>query len=155
MWILCNNNGKSGLSWRVRRYGLRTFLCIFWDSSAIHHNRRLVMNLIVTPDIYYYVLPHAAGKYRSYYDKSTKSCGPLPLQDHARKDTTSQTKSCFSTLNFDALRHVSYKRSKQLRCSSRCSSFPFLFHPSYFRSFLWFIRFLSQIRRWRRYWPSL
>ncbi len=45
---------------------------------------------------------NVAAKDRSHYDKTAKCCGPLLLQDDARKHKTSQTKDCFSSLNSDA-----------------------------------------------------
>ncbi len=58
MWILCNNYGKKlaylkppdYAQWpRVSRYGLKTLLCIFWNSPGFHHDRISAMSLMATP----------------------------------------------------------------------------------------------------------
>ncbi len=34
---------------RVSQYGLKTFLCIFWNSSGVLQNRLLEMSLVAIP----------------------------------------------------------------------------------------------------------
>ncbi len=56
MWILCNNHGKTFVYLkphdavqrpRVSRYGLKTFVCISWNSSGVLHGRLLEMSLML------------------------------------------------------------------------------------------------------------
>ncbi len=55
----------------------------------------LEKSLTQTPYVYYHKLTQAVDKYRSYYDGTARSCGPLLLQDNARKHKTKQTKKLF------------------------------------------------------------
>ncbi len=41
---------------RVSRYGLKTFLCIFWNSCGVLHDRLLEMSLRVSPYVNYHKL---------------------------------------------------------------------------------------------------
>ncbi len=95
MWIICNNYGKrlaylkppDSVQWsRVRRYGLKTFLCIFWNSSAVFQDRLLEMSLMATPYVKYHKLTKGANKYCSHYD-NTENCGPLRQEENARMYT--------------------------------------------------------------------
>ncbi len=108
MWILCNNYLKpygSVQRPRVSKYGLKTFLFIFWNSSCVPHERLLEVSLSVTLYVNYHKLSQVANKYCSHYDKTSKNCGPWRLQDNARKHTTKQ---CFSALNCYAHHHSPY-----------------------------------------------
>ncbi len=104
MWILCNNNGKkladlenpdSVQRQRVSRYGLKTLLCIFWNSSGVLHDRVSEMSLMAPPYAKYHKLTKAARNYCSHYDKTSENCGPLRLEDNARKHTVNQRKTTF------------------------------------------------------------
>ncbi len=62
------------------------------------HDQFLEKSPTETPDVNNHILTHAADKYRFHYDKTTKNCGPLLLQDIARKQKTIQTKQrCLSS----------------------------------------------------------
>ncbi len=78
--------------------GLKTFLCIFWNSCGVLCDRIFKKGLPVTPDAYYHKLINVSAKYRSCHDNTVKSFEPLHLQDNVRKNTKIQTKACFSTL---------------------------------------------------------
>ncbi len=96
MCILCNNYGKN-LAYlkfpdsvqrpRVSRYGLKTLLCIFWNSSGVLHDRVSDMSLMATPYVKYHKLTKVTNKYCSHYDNTSENCGPLRLEDKARKPT--------------------------------------------------------------------
>ncbi len=89
MWILCNNHGKKLVYLKPLtpcRYGL-TFLCIFWNSSGVLHDRILRMNLMVTPYAKYHKLTKVARNYCSHYGKTSENCGPMRLEEKARKLT--------------------------------------------------------------------
>ncbi len=69
MCILCNNYEKhlayvkppDSVQWpRVSRYGLKTFLCIFWGSSGVLHDRVLEMSIMATPYTKYHKLTKVA-----------------------------------------------------------------------------------------------
>ncbi len=58
MWIICNNDGKKLFYLkppdcvqrpRVSRYGLKTLLCVFWNTSGVLQDRLSEMNLMATP----------------------------------------------------------------------------------------------------------
>ncbi len=85
---------------RVNRNGLRPFLYIFWDSSNFLHDRLLEKALAETPAVNCEKLTQVADKYRSHNDKTSKSCGPVLVQDNAHKQTTNQTKNGFFYLEF-------------------------------------------------------
>ncbi len=104
MWILCNNYWKklvylkphdSVQEPRVSKYGLKTFLCIFWNSSGVLQNELLETSPTVTPYVNYDKLTKVANKYCSNYEKTSENCGPLRLQDNALKHTTNQRKTVF------------------------------------------------------------
>ncbi len=52
--------------------------------------------------------------YRHQYDKTTKSCDHLLLQENARSHTANQIKNWSSSLNFDVPRHPVYSPDKTL-----------------------------------------
>ncbi len=101
MWVLRNNNGEK---WtflkahdfvprpRVSWFGLKSFHCIFWNISVVLHDRLLGKDLTVTSDVHYQTLTHVADEYRSHYDKTAKSCGPLLIHSNACKLVTNQAK---------------------------------------------------------------
>ncbi len=103
MWILCNTNGKkAGLlevptscSVRVSRYGLKTLLCIFWNSSGVPYDRVSEMSPMATPYAKYHKLTKVANKYSSHYDNTSENCGLLRLEDNALKHTANQRKTTF------------------------------------------------------------
>ncbi len=104
MWILCNNYGKrlaylkppdSVQRPRISRYGLKTLLCIFWNSSGVLHDRVSEMSLMATPYVKYRNLAKVARNYCSHYDKTLENCGPLRLEENARKHTANQRKTSF------------------------------------------------------------
>ncbi len=104
MWILCNNYGEKLAYLKppdsvqrpsVSRYGLKTLLCIFWNSSGVFHDSLYEMSLMTTPYIKYHKLTKVANKYCSKYDNTSKNCGPLRLEDNARKHTANQRKTTF------------------------------------------------------------
>ncbi len=45
----------------VSRYGLKTFLCIFWNYLGVLHDRLLEMGLMVTPYVRYHKLTKVAN----------------------------------------------------------------------------------------------
>ncbi len=104
MCILYNNYGKN-LAYlkpgdsvqrpRVSRYGLKTLLCIFWNSSVVLHDKVSEMCLMATPYATYHKLTKVANKYYSHYDNTSENCGPLRLEDNARKHTANQRKTTF------------------------------------------------------------
>ncbi len=55
---------------RVSMYGLKTFLCIFWNSSGVLHDRVSEMSLLATPYAKYHKLTKVARSYCSNYDKT-------------------------------------------------------------------------------------
>ncbi len=81
---------------------------IFWNFSVVRHDRLLKKVLTVTFDVQYHKQTHVIDKYRSNHGKTVKSCGPLSLQDNARKHMTNQTKSSFYILHFGVFRHPPY-----------------------------------------------
>ncbi len=85
---------------RVSRYGLKTFLCSFWNSSGVLHDRLLETSQIVTLDISNQASTQVANKYCSHYDKTSTNSGRQRSQDNARKHTTNQRKPVFFTLNW-------------------------------------------------------
>ncbi len=104
MWVLCNNYGKklaymkppdSVQRQRVSRYGLKTLLCIFWNSSCVLHDRVSEMSVMATPYAKYQTLTKVTRNYCSHYDKTSENCGPLRLEENARKQTANQRKTTF------------------------------------------------------------
>ncbi len=95
--------------------GLKTLFCIFWNSSGVLHDRVSEMSLMATPYVKYYKLIKVANKYCSHYDNTSENCGPLRLDDNARKHTANQRKNYFSTLNCYACRHSSYSSFSDIR----------------------------------------
>ncbi len=93
---------------RVSRYALNTLLCIFWNSSDALQGRLKEMNLMVTPYGNYHKLTQVADQLCSYYDKTSKNCGSIRLQDDACKHPTNQRKTFFSTLHFYACHQSAY-----------------------------------------------
>ncbi len=104
MWILCNNYGKN-LAYskppdsvqrpRVSRYGLKTLLCILWNSPGVLHDRVSEMGLMATPYAKYHKLNKIARNCCSHHDKTWENCGPLRLEENARKQTANQRKTTF------------------------------------------------------------
>ncbi len=79
MWILCNNYGKKlaylkprdSVQWpRVSRYGVKTLLCIFWNSSGVFRDRVSEISLMAAPYANYHKLTKVAGSYCSHYDET-------------------------------------------------------------------------------------
>ncbi len=94
MWILCNNYGKKLAYLKppdsvqrpgVSRYGLKTLLCIFWNSSGVLQNRVSEMSIMATPYAKYHKLTKVARNNCSHYDKTSEHYGPLRLGENARK----------------------------------------------------------------------
>ncbi len=93
MCILCNNYGKK-LAYlkppdsvqrpRVSRYGLKTLLSIFWNSSGVLHERVSEMGPMATPYAKYHKLTKVARNYCSHHDEASENCGPLRLEENAR-----------------------------------------------------------------------
>ncbi len=104
MWILSNNYGEN-LAYlkppdsvqrpRVSRYGLKTLLCILWNSPCVLHDRVSEMSLMATPYAKYHKWAKVARNYCSHYDKTSENCGPLRLEENARKHTANQRKTTF------------------------------------------------------------
>ncbi len=104
MSILCNSYGKT-LAYlkppdsvhrpRVNRYGLKTLLCIFWNSSGVLQDRVSEVSLMVTHYAKYHKLITVARNYCSRYEKTTENCWPLRLEENARKHTANQRKTIF------------------------------------------------------------
>ncbi len=101
MCILCNNYGKkqaylkrpdSVKQPKVSRYGLKTLLCIFWNSSGVLHDRGLEMNLMATSYAKYQKLTKVA---RNYFYKTSENCGPLRFEETVCMDTANQRKTTF------------------------------------------------------------
>ncbi len=53
------------------------------------------MSLMATPYAKYHKLTRVARNYCSHYDKASKNCGPLRLEENARKHTENQRKTTF------------------------------------------------------------
>ncbi len=68
---------------RVIRYGLKTPLCIFWNSLGALHDRVSEMSRMATPYAKYHKLTKVARNYCSHYDKTSENCGPLRLEENA------------------------------------------------------------------------
>ncbi len=66
------------------------------------------MSLVETPYFKYHKLTEGANKYCSHYDNTLENCGPLSLEDYARKHVANQRKNYFSTVNCYACRHSPY-----------------------------------------------
>ncbi len=45
---------------------------------------------MVTPYVQFHKLTKGANKYCSHYDSTTENCGPLRLEDNARKRTANK-----------------------------------------------------------------
>ncbi len=84
MFILCNNYGKNQAYLkppdsvqrpRVSRYGLKTLLCIFWNSPGVLHDRVSETSLMETPYAKYHELTKVDSNYCSRYDKTSENCG--------------------------------------------------------------------------------
>ncbi len=80
--IWCNSYGKKRVYLkppdsvqrpRVSKYGLKTFLCIFWNSSGGLQNWLLETSLMVTPYVNYHKLTKVTNKYCFHFDKTSKS----------------------------------------------------------------------------------
>ncbi len=80
---------------RVSRYVLKTLLCIFWNSSGVLHDRVSEMSPVSTPFAKYHKLTKVDRNYCSHYDKISENCGPLRLEENARKHTANQRKTSF------------------------------------------------------------
>ncbi len=78
--------GKIWLTWRlltpcsgrVIRYGLKTLLCIFWNSSGVLHDR---VSEMVTHYAKYHKLTKVGMSNCSHYDKPSENYGPLGLEE--------------------------------------------------------------------------
>ncbi len=102
MWIFCNNYGEK-LAYlkppdsvqrpRVSRHGLKTLLCIIWNSSDVLHDRVSEMSRMPTLYAKYRKLTKVAWNYCSNYDKTSGNYGPLRLEENARKHTANQRKT--------------------------------------------------------------
>ncbi len=77
------------------RYGLKTLLCIFWNSSGVLHDRGSEMSLRATPYAKHHKLTKVARNYYYHYDKTSENCGPLRLEENARKHKANQRKTTF------------------------------------------------------------
>ncbi len=75
---------------RVSRYGLKTLLCIFSNSSGVLHDRVSEMSLMATPYVKYHKLTKVSRNNCSHYDKTSENCGPLRFEENARKHTANQ-----------------------------------------------------------------
>ncbi len=82
MWILGNNYGKNLPYLKppdsverpsVSRYGLKTILCIFWNSSGVLRDTVSEMSLRATPYAKYHKLTKVARNYCSQYDKTSEN----------------------------------------------------------------------------------
>ncbi len=80
---------------RVSRYGLKTLLCIFWNSPGVLHDRVSIMRLMATSYAKCHKLTKVARNYCSHYDKTSENCGPLRLEENALKHTANQRKTTF------------------------------------------------------------
>ncbi len=114
MCILFNKHGNnlafqkppdSVLRPRVRRYGLKTLLCIFWNSSAVPDDRVSEMSQMATHYAKYHKLTKFARNFCYHCDKTSENCGPLRLEENAHGKSK---KNYFSTLNCYACRHSPY-----------------------------------------------
>ncbi len=104
MWILCNNYGEN-LAYlkppdsvqrpRVSRYGLKTLLCIFWNSSGVLLDRVSEMTLMATPYARNHKLTSVVRNYCTHCDKTSENCGALRLEENARKHTKNKRKTIF------------------------------------------------------------
>ncbi len=103
-WIKCNNYGKKRACLqpndyvqrpRVSRYGMKFRFCIFWKPSGVLYYELLQKGQTVTSGVYCRQLTKVAEKYRSFYGRTTKSCGPILLHDYARPHTPNQRKNAF------------------------------------------------------------
>ncbi len=61
---------------------------------------------MTTPHVKYYKFTKVANIYCFHYDNTSENCGPLRLEDNARKHTANQ--KYFSKFNCNACRHSSY-----------------------------------------------
>ncbi len=66
------------------------------------------MSLVATPYVKHHKLTKVANKYCSHYDKASENCGPLRLEENARKHTANQRKTTFLHLNCYTCCHASY-----------------------------------------------
>ncbi len=82
MWILCNNYEKKLVYLKphdsvkgpiVRKYGLKTFICIFWNYFDVLQNGLLETSQMVTLYINGLELTKVANKCCSHYDKPSGS----------------------------------------------------------------------------------
>ncbi len=104
MCILYNNYGKNLAHLKppdsvqrpsVSRYGLKTLLCIFWNSSGVLRDTVSEMSLMATPYAKYHQLTKVARKYCSDHDKTLENCWPLRLEENASKHMANQRKTTF------------------------------------------------------------
>ncbi len=85
MVILCNNYGKK-LAYlkppnsvqrpRVSRYGLKTLLCIFCNSSGVLQDGVSEMSQMATAYAKYHKLTKIPRNYCSHYGKTSENSGP-------------------------------------------------------------------------------
>ncbi len=90
-WLTYLKPPDSVLRPRVSRYGLKTLLCIFWNSSGILHDRVSEMSLMATPYAYYHTLNKVALTIVPTTTRHRNNCGPLRLEENARKHTAKST----------------------------------------------------------------
>ncbi len=110
MCILCNNYGRNLADLkppdsvqrpRVSRYGLKTLICIFWNSSAVLYDRVSEMSLMATP----------YAKYHRLTTVARQDIGKLWAFTFGRKCSYAHVKSkknYFSTLTCYACCHSPY-----------------------------------------------
>ncbi len=91
---------------RISRCGLKTLLCIFWNSSGVLHDRVSEMRLMATPYAKYHKLTEVAKNYCSHYDKTSEKLRACTFGRQCSKAHSSQGKT---TLNCYAYRHSSYR----------------------------------------------
>ncbi len=72
-----------------------TLLTIFRYSSDVFHNRLQEMGLVTSLYVKYHELTKGANKYCFHYENISENCGPLRLEDNARKHTENKKKILF------------------------------------------------------------
>ncbi len=75
------------------RYGFKTLLCIFWNSSGVIYDRVSEMSQMATSCVKYHKLTKVARNYCSHYDKTSENCGPLRFEEYARMHTANKRTS--------------------------------------------------------------
>ncbi len=80
---------------RVSRYGLKTLLCIFWNSPGVLHGTVWEMSLMATPYAKYHKLTSVARSSCSLCDSTSENCGSVRLEENARKHTANLRTTTF------------------------------------------------------------